>query len=87
MTDNRKAGSDVFGTTGTGPKFIISACKNQSPSNFVVTLIHSSQLCPVCIQFGVDTSEYQIGRLGLADVLLTLLCQRLAQPPKLALCF
>lgn len=80
MTDNRKAGPDVFGTSDafdTRPKFIISACKNQSPFYFVATLIHNIQLCSVCVWLGFDTLAHQLGRLGMAGILLVLLCQRL----------
>ena len=77
MTDNRKAGPDVLGASealACGPKFIISACKNQSPFHFVATLIHHFQLCSVRIQLGFDAPAHQSGGLGLADVLFVLCC-------------
>jgi hypothetical protein len=88
MTDNRKAGPGVFGASDafdTRPKFIISACKNQSPFYFVATLIHNIQLCSVCVWLGFDTPAHQISWHGMADILFVLLCQRLAEPNSISL--
>ena len=67
----------MFGASvafGTGPKFIISACKNQSPFHFVATLFHDPQLSSVRIQLGFDAPAHPCGGLGLAWLLFCLFC-------------
>jgi hypothetical protein len=75
MTDNRKVGTEALGASeasDTGPKFIISVCKNKSPFHFVVTLFHNHQLCREHIQLGLNSPAHPSSELGLADVCFVL---------------